>query len=89
MRQTGSVNVVARTSVPPLGATRPDLAESEVTVAGLGDHHAGVSGATCSSRQIGSPPKRSRWVPMKRVIWAVAGRAPVRKRVDVSMDTPG
>ena len=80
MRQTGSVNVVARTSVPPLGATRPDLAESKVTVAGLGDHHAGVSGATCNSRQLGSPPKRSRWVPMKRVISAVAGRAPVRNK---------
>ena len=38
-----------------------------------------VDGATCSSRQIGSTPKRSRWVSMKRVLSAVAGRAPVRK----------
>ena len=60
--------------------TRRDQAESEVTVAGLGDHPAGVSGATCNSRQIGSPPKRSRWVPMKRVISAVPGRAPVRNK---------
>ena len=37
-------------------------------------------GATCRTRQVGSTPKRAWLVSMKRVIAAVAGRAPARRK---------